>query len=162
MTMGVSKWHWGKWVPQGLNAQVKTSSGSGSAVVVQWHDTGRGITMPIHSRLHGTMNWRGFLFLIATTIEVRLRWHGSTVEKKEQSSGVRDSPLCSATCHLGRLTKAFPVPVPCINLDTANLSMYGVSMPVSLVNMTAPEEEEKRTQIKQTNTTKERNTHLNH
>jgi|TARA_B110000091_G_C13363893_1_gene289381 hypothetical protein len=40
--------------------------------------------------------------------------------------------------------------------------MYGVSMPVSLVNMTAPEEEEKRTQIKQTNTTKERNTHLNH
>ena len=86
--------HWGKWVPQGLNAQVKTSSGGG-------------ITMPIHSRLHGTMNWRGFPFLIATTIEVRLRWHGSTVEKKEQSSGVRDSPLCSALVTWGVLPKLF-------------------------------------------------------
>ena len=82
--------------------------------------------------------------------------------EEKNSQTVLEITLCSATCHLRRLTKAFPVPVPCINLDTANLSMYGVSMPVSLVNMTAPEEEEKRKQMNQTNTTKERNTHLNH
>ena len=73
--------------------------------------TGGGITMPIHSRLHGTMNWRGFLFLIATTTEVRLRWHGSTVEKKEQSSGIRDITLCKYLS-LGRdfLPKLFRSP----------------------------------------------------